>query len=807
MAILMIACSKNTKETEIAVTSVSLSQPTAEMVIGETITLDATVFPSNASDKSVKWASSKISVATVSNGGQVTALAEGSTTITASAGGKSASCQVTVSKNYVEVTSVSINKTELALKKGQSETLVATVKPDDASDKTVIWSSADTAVATVDGEGKVTAVAGGETTITAKAGNQQATCVVTVTVPVESISLDRESITLEEGGLVTLVATIKPDDASEKKTTWSSTDTQIVTVDNNGNVTALKEGSATVIAEAEGKKAECVVTVQKKNIAVTSISINKSELQLEKGQTETLIATVKPDDATDKTVVWSSSDSGVATVDNDGKVAAIGGGNAIITAKAGNLSSTCAVTVIVPVESITLDQASITLVEGESITLSAVVKPDDATDKTIIWSSSDSSIASVEKGTVTAQKEGEAIIMAKHGTKEARCQVKVEHDFASDAIVFADENIKQKLVAAFDTNGDGELSIGEAAAVSSGKSIMNAFGSDKTGKSFDEFQYFIGITSVPGEMFRGWASLQTITLPVTVLSVGRYAFAECASLSHVSLPPFLMAISDGMFYHCEKIQSIVIPEGVTAIGVLAFSGCIRLSSINIPSSVTKIGGSAFWECEQLNEMYIDDLTKWLNVERENDLSHPFISSKSGKLFVKGEELSTIVVPNGVTTNISSAFIGCSNVSSVVIKSGIAEIGEKAFSNCSGLKTLIIEPGITAIGKRAFFDCSGLTSVIIPEGVMTIRQSAFYNAGLQTVVLPSTIDFIDGGAFYHDYPNYTLATVIIRAINPPYLASTALRPSQEIFVPAESVEAYKSADGWSKYADKIHAIQE
>ena len=174
---LLFACEKPPQE--IPVSSVSLNQATAEMIVGETVQLSATVLPSNATDKTLSWASSKQSVATVSGSGLVTALAEGSSTITVFVGGKSATCQVTVEKKVISVTSVTLDKTELTLKEGEEANLVATVKPEDASDKTITWSSSDDSVATVE-SGKVKALKEGTVTITASAGAVKAECMVTV---------------------------------------------------------------------------------------------------------------------------------------------------------------------------------------------------------------------------------------------------------------------------------------------------------------------------------------------------------------------------------------------------------------------------------------------------------------------------------------------------------------------------------------------------------------------------------------------------------------------------------------------------
>lgn len=164
----------------VAVTSVSLSKTSAELIIGNTLQLTATVSPSNASDKTITWSSSSSTVASVSPTGLVTAIAEGSSNITASCGGKSATCKLTVKKPTVAVTSVELDKTEITLEPEETYTLKATVKPDNATDKTITWASSKPDIATVDNNGKVTSVKEGSTTITAKSGEKTASCIVNV---------------------------------------------------------------------------------------------------------------------------------------------------------------------------------------------------------------------------------------------------------------------------------------------------------------------------------------------------------------------------------------------------------------------------------------------------------------------------------------------------------------------------------------------------------------------------------------------------------------------------------------------------
>ncbi len=251
-------------------------------------------------------------------------------------------------------------------------------------------------------------------------------------VKVESISLSETSLSLEEGKTATLTATVLPDDAADKTVSWTSSDAAIATVDENGQVTAVKAGKATITATTTdgNKSATCEITVVAKTIPVESVSLSSTSLELEKGKTETLTATVLPDNATDKTVTWKSDDENIAKVDENGKVTAVKVGKATITAttKDGNKTAKCEITVTIKVESVSLNKTSLELEEGKPATLTATVLPANAADKTVTWTSSDETIAKVdENGKVTAVKEGNISITVttKDGNKTATCTVNV----------------------------------------------------------------------------------------------------------------------------------------------------------------------------------------------------------------------------------------------------------------------------------------------------------------------------------------------------------------------------------------------
>ena len=328
----------------------------------------------------------------------------------------------------VRASAIELSESEKTVFVGDTFTITATVKPEDAFNRTVTWSSSDPSIATVDENGTVTAIAKGEAIITAEsADGVKAECKVTVEKKVAAIELSESEKTVFVGDTFTITATVKPEDAFNRTVTWSSSDPSIATVDENGTVTAIAKGEAIITAEsADGVTAECKVTVEKK---VAAIELSESEKTVFVGDTFTITATVKPEDAFNRTVTWSSSDPSIATVDENGTVTAIAKGEAIITAEsADGVTAECKVTVEKKVAAIELSESEKTVFVGDTFTITATVKPEDAFNRTVTWSSSDPSIATVdENGTVTAIAKGEAIITAESadGVK-AECKVTVE---------------------------------------------------------------------------------------------------------------------------------------------------------------------------------------------------------------------------------------------------------------------------------------------------------------------------------------------------------------------------------------------
>lgn len=256
----------------------------------------------------------------------------------------------------------------------------------------------------------------GSGTVEKIGGNGTVTNGGNITVKVETVTLNKTALALKVGNTEKLIATVKPDKATNKTVTWTSDNKDIAEVGSDGTITAKKSGTAKITATADGKTATCTVTISTEQIPATAIELNKATLDLTVGGNETLTATVTPSNSTD-TVEWSSDKLNIATVDENGKVTAVAVGEATITAKAGNFEAKCTVTVkekepeTKPVTNITIEGAK-SVNAGSEITLTANVN-NDATNKTVTWDSSDKTVATIDSnGKVSGLKKGTTNITA-----------------------------------------------------------------------------------------------------------------------------------------------------------------------------------------------------------------------------------------------------------------------------------------------------------------------------------------------------------------------------------------------------------
>lgn len=420
----------------VGVEKIELDKSELSLKKGESASLKATIFPENASDKSLKWGSSDVSVATVDAYGNVKAEGNGEATVfvSSSDGGFTAYCNVKVGTS---VTGISLDPREFTLETiGSSFTIKPVISPEDASDLGVVWESADTKVVSVASDGTVTAIGPGTTTVTATTndGSFTSNCVVSVKSPAQHVSLDKTSLKLLEGESGKLTATVYPLNSTQKTLTWVSDHPDVASVDNEGNVTARKAGAATITVKvAEKVTAVCKVTVISR---VTGISMSETTVELKPGEKHQLEATVLPQNASNAEVTWYSDKESVAKVSQSGLVSAVSTGEAtihVVTSDGGKMA-TCLVKVGTPVKGITLSISSKTLYVGDpSLDISATLTPANATDKSLEWSSSDPEVASIAPGAalhavIKPLKPGKTTITAttKDGGFKADCEVTVK---------------------------------------------------------------------------------------------------------------------------------------------------------------------------------------------------------------------------------------------------------------------------------------------------------------------------------------------------------------------------------------------
>ncbi len=433
---------------------ISLNKSTSTLWVDDTDNLTVTYIPEDSSSEqgTISWESDNPTVASVDNNGKVTALSKGIATITAttSTSGKTASCEVTVKQPYTEI---SLNKTSITMDKSTTEKLTVETVPETADESAEIqYNSSDNHVVTVSDDGTITAVGTGTATITVTMTTSStgktftATCDVTVQAHIENIVIENGDIELYKGQTEELEVSFNPTEFVESKAlTWESSNENVavVTQDDQGNtiVQAIAPGNAVIKATTvNGIYDEIVVTVPE--VKIDTLILNKKSTSIEKGETETLVATILPENTTDDTTItWESEDSSIATVDENGVVTAVSPGTTkIIATTTSGLSVECEVTVTCTLESISLNSESESIiVNGNRNTVQLTVnkEPEDADPSIddVVWTSENESVATVdENGVVTAVSPGTAIITATLDGKTATCTITVDVELESVTI-------------------------------------------------------------------------------------------------------------------------------------------------------------------------------------------------------------------------------------------------------------------------------------------------------------------------------------------------------------------------------------
>lgn len=400
-----------------SVTSIKLSPTTADLAVGDYVTINASIEP-KLNTVSLHWVTSDPSVFTVADPGALSA------TIRGEGGGVAVLSAInkdnivvgsTLVRVYQPIKSISLSETKVTVPLSDSSfQLYTTIEPYVAKDQEVVWKSTNTSILKVDNNGKVTLLQPGSASVIVSSkvdASISAICNVTVTKGVKGITLDQTSKDMYVGETFRLTYSIQPTDSSNTSVIWTSTNPSVASVDNGGVVSARSTGTAVIIAKTTDGGYLATSTIKVSRTA-TAVKLDVTQLVMNVGDYYYLETTLTPADATETTLSWETTDSKVLTVSKTGKVVAKAAGTAVIMVKTKSGSvGYCTVTVLQPVTNIQISSKKETITVDQEIELKVTVTPANADDQDLIWESSDSSVATVnQRGEVLGIQEGIAMI-------------------------------------------------------------------------------------------------------------------------------------------------------------------------------------------------------------------------------------------------------------------------------------------------------------------------------------------------------------------------------------------------------------
>ena len=398
----------------------------------------------------------------------------------------------------------------------------------------------------------------------------------------------------------------------------------------------------------------------------------------------------------------------------------------------------------------------------------------------------------------------------------------------SKIITFADTNVKTLCVQNWDTNDDGELSEAEAAAVTD---LGTVFKENKSIVSFNELDFFSGLTSIGDNAFDYCSSLSSVIIPSNVKSIGNYSFASCNKLTNVIIPSNVVSIGSYAFGWCSKLSSLLIPENVKSIGNQAFTNCSAITTITVNASNTVYDSRN--NCNAIIEKASDKLI----LGCKNTTIPSSVMSIGSHSFENCSGLASITIPLSVTNIESYAFKNCHELTSITIPSSVISIGSYVFENCDklasisvnsnnaiydsrnncnaiietasntliiGCKNATIPSTVTNIGSHAFDYCSGLSSITIPSSVKSIGSYSFAScSGLISVNIPKSVTSIGNYAFGWCGK---LTSVSVEWSEPLTIEEKVFYSSNTsnatLYVPAGSKAAYEAADYWKEFKEIV-----
>lgn len=766
-------------------TGISLNKTTLKMNKGQTdSTLEATITPANVTDKTVTWRSSNTNIATIDENGVIRAVDKGTVNITAETeNGKTAVCVVTISNP-----AQSIALEDISLHVGESKTLVPTINPADTT-STLLWSSSNTSVATVDNAGKVTAVAPGVAQIRVDTSDgPYAVCTVDVDAPAKTITLSKKSKVMVDGEDVVLDVTIDPDNTTDIITCYSSDDNvaeatliyenervfdastqSMVTVPKvtGVQISAKKKGTAVVtVQSSNGKNAVCNVTVKQ---SISSLNMPETDIRLKVGKLADITLEVTPEQHDDK-ITWTSSDPETVSVTAAGRVKALQRGSATITATTQRgITASCTVTAYeIKVES----RKAPTCTESGN--------------KKYYYQLSDTIIGYFEDAACTQEislndtvlealghKYVESTIPAtctEEGYVVCKCS-RCGDDYISSEIPALGHDYGQKTVAKKATPSAAgkeeeicercgllkESTIARPSTMTLSETSYYADGTakkpavtvkDTSGNVISPVNYSVTysnnvnagtakvVVTFKGERYEGTLNKTFTIKTLTELSgkCGEYTTYKLNLTTGImtisgygDMEDYKYSTRTPWFKYRDKIKKVTIGSDVTRIGTNTFYGCTNLTEVTGCLNVESIGINTFRNCPVLTKVAGCSYVT---------LVEQYAFCGSNKFATIGSTAGTVNLP--LCTKIGGyTFYECKGIKKLVTSTEMAYIGTRSFSNCTALTTVTVGSSCKTIGSYAFCGNTSLTTVNGCAGLTGIGDFAFYNNGKLTSVAGCT----------------------------------------------------------------------
>lgn len=613
------------------------------------------------------------------------------------------------------------------------------------------------------------------------------------TVTVERIELSQKEFSLEIGQQQTLIATVYPESATDQNILWNSSNKDIATV-SNGLVTAHAAGNATVTASIGDVKAACAVTVReavKPDVAVDSISLNKTVLDLSVGDEETLTVNIEPVAAKDNKITWSVNPEGVVSVDN-GKITAIGDGYAFVRASSGGRTSMpCEVRVssgtaglgvnVYDSEGYAVVGGLIGDYEGE-VVIPSTYRGYPVTTISDCAFENHGGITSVTIPN-SIKTIGERAFNNCRVLKTVTMTDSVESigTWAFGNCESLESIVLSKNIKVIETGTFSDCSKLNNVVIPDGVTKIDGFSFSGCGTNYPKFSVsvpdsvtefgqafagcildynvsnhinYLGNETNPYVILmgveEGLENTSALTIQQGTKIIDRLAFSGC-EFESITVPNGVISIGDSAFWECWYLTEVTLPESLVSMGSNAFARCANLASIRLPKNLARIGGMAFYKCERLKNITVDE-------QNPNFISQDGVvynKAKTELIVVPAGMEGTLYIADGVTEIGNSVLTGCNNLTSVSIPASVTTIQDYQFG-CNSLESISVaednqnytsQNGILYNKEKTRFvhipEClSG--DIIIPNGITAIY--GFADRNITSIVIPDSVTSIDQGTF-------------------------------------------------------------